>query len=229
MAALWGAVLTVRRAHGPEVTDRDIEILTWVGRHGVVTPEQVAARFFWREDGTVGSSAAYRRLRKIESLDLLRRDRTFWKEPEVLRLTGAGAAILGDGVRPARLVLAEVHHSIAVVTLTERLLDEHPKATLTTERELRADRYRERLNGDRPRGHGRAPDGVLQLGNKSIAIELDLTPKRSKDYERILTAYKQERFDAVWWWVLPRVVERVRSVVKDNRASDFVTVRAWEA
>ncbi len=50
----------------------------------------------------------------------------------MIRLTGAGATILGDGVRPARLVLAEVHHSIAVVTLTERLLDEHPKATLTT-------------------------------------------------------------------------------------------------
>ncbi len=136
--------------------------------------------------------------------------------------------MLGDGVRPARLVLAEVHHAVAVVTLTERLLDEHPRATLTTERELRSDRYRERLAAQRPRGQGRTPDGVLHLANKSIAIELDLTPKRSKDYERILVAYKQEPFDEVWWYVLPKVVERVRSVVRDNRSADFVTVRAWE-
>lgn len=110
----------------------------------------------------------------------------------------------------------------------ERLLDEQPQATLITERELRADRYRERLGGQRPTGRGRTPDGVLHLAKKAIAIELDLTPKRSKDYERILLAYKQERYDEVWWYVLPRVVERVRGVVRDNRATDFMTVRAWE-
>ena len=62
---------------------------------------------------------------------------------------------------------------------------------------------------------------------KAIAIELDLTPKRSKDFERILRAYRQERFDAVWWYVLPGAVPRVKKLVSDNRCDDFIDVRPW--
>lgn len=228
MAVVAGVSLQVSRSPGVAVTGRDVEILEWVGRHGVVTPEQVAEHFFGRDDGSVGYSAAYRRLRKIESLGLLRRNQTFYREAHVLRLTGAGAGLVGDGVHPARLVLAEVHHSIAVVTLTERLLAENPGVTLTTERQIRAENYRERLAGQRPRGRGRTPDAVLHFPRKTVAVELDLTPKRSKDFERILVAYKQERFDEVWWYVLPRVVERVSNLVRQNRAADFVSIRAWE-
>lgn len=75
-------------------------------------------------------------------------------------------------------------------------------------------------------GGGR--DAVLHFPRKTVAVELDLTPKRSKDFERILVAYKQERFDEVWWYVLPRVVERVSNLVRQNRAADFVSIRAWE-
>ena len=60
-----------------------------------------------------------------------------------------------------------------------------------------------------------------------VAIELDLTPKRTKDYERILRSYTQERFDQVWWYVVPGAVPRLTKVVADNRADDFVEVRPW--
>jgi len=56
---------------------------------------------------------------------------------------------------------------------------------------------------------------------------LDLTPKRSKDFERILRAYRQERFDKVWWYVLLGAVPRVAKLVKDNRVDDFIEVRPW--
>ena len=63
---------------------------------------------------------------------------------------------------------------------------------------------------------------------KVVAVELDLTPKRNKDFERVLRSYKQERFDLVWWYVVAGAVPRVRKLVSDNRADDFVDVRAWE-
>src|SRR2546425_10855015 len=75
---------------GPQVTDRDIEILGWIGRHGVVTPAQVARHFFARDGGTIGGSAAYRRLRKLHQPGPIPEDPTVWREPRVLRVTGFG-------------------------------------------------------------------------------------------------------------------------------------------
>src|SRR5713101_6459930 len=164
--ARGGAVAGRRRRlpsrQGPQVTDRDVEILGWIGRHGVVTPAQVARHFFTRDDGTVGLWAAYRRLRKLEELKLIRQDRTFWREANVLRLTGAGARLADIDVGPAKLVLAEVRHTLAVVDLVEALLANSPKGTeLRTERELRIERRRELTDGARRPGRGRVPDALL--------------------------------------------------------------------
>lgn len=213
---------------GPEVTDRDLDMLRWIGLHGVVTPDQIAAHFFARDDGSTGSSAAYRRLRKLEQLKVVRRSHTFYREASVIRLTRSGAALADADVGPARLVLAEVHHTLAIVDLTERLLRQNKSAKLTTERELRIARRRALASHTRKAGEGRIPDAVLTIGRRTVAVELDLTPKRTNDLEKILRAYLRERYDEVWWYALPRVVSRLRDIVKSNRADDLVKVHVWE-
>jgi hypothetical protein len=214
---------------GHQITPRDREILAWIGRHGMVTTDQVAQWFFARDDGSVGKRAAHRRLAILESLGLVRRDQTpFWRAPWVIRVTQAGADIGEIEVRPARLVEGEVRHAIALVDLVEGLAASTKGSTLRTEREIRTDRFHQRRDGKLRPGKGRTPDGELTLRNgKVVAIELDLTPKRSKDFERILRAYRQERFDAVWWYVVPGAVPRVKQLVADNRVDDFVDVRPW--
>jgi Replication-relaxation len=214
---------------GPQITDRDIDILGWIGRHGVVTPAQVARHFFTREQGEVGQWAAYRRLRKLEELGLIRQDRTFWREANVLRLTGAGARLADIDVGPARLVLAEVRHTLAVVDLVESLLANSPKGTtVRTERELRIERRRALSGGTRKPGRGRVPDALfIHPRGMQVAIELDITPKRTRDLERILIAYLQERYDKIVWYVLPRQVDRLKEIVRKQRADDVVEVRAW--
>jgi len=216
---------------GHQITARDREILAWIGRHGLVTTDQVAEWFFSRADGSVGKRAAHRRLAILEGLGLVRRDQTpFWRAPWVIRVTQAGADMGEIGVRPARLVEGEVRHSLALVDLVEDLAASNKGALLRTEREIRTDRWHQRRDGNLRPGKGRTPDGELTLKNgKVVAIELDLTPKRSKDFERILRAYRQERFDAVWWYVVPGAVPRVKQLVKDNRCDDFIDVRPWRA
>jgi len=217
------------RTSGTQVTERDLAILKWVGRHGVVTPAQVAAHFFPRTDGTVGQWAAYRRLRKLEEVGLLQRDRTFWREATVLRITKLGASMADVDVRPAKLVLADVPHSLAVVDLLERLLAKGPKGmTLVTEREMRVARRRDLRLDPTKIGVGRMPDAELHSAGKRIAVELDLTPKRSAVYEDIINSYMQQRYDYVWWYVSPRVVPRLRKIIEENRANDFVSVENWE-
>jgi hypothetical protein len=140
-----------RRPRGPQLTERDYEILRWMTRHGVVTAELVGRRFFWRtERNDYGKWAAYRRLRALRELGLVLCDKPFANQPAALRVTREGARIADVGLRPAPLVLSELRHSLAVVTLAERLLFDNPAAELTTERELRAQRYRERREGAPP-------------------------------------------------------------------------------
>ncbi len=210
------------------MTDRDVEIITWVALHGIVTPDQIAQHFFRRSSGDVGRWAAYRRLRKLGELGLIRKDPVYWRHSQVIRVTGAGARLANADVGPANLVMAEVKHALAVVDLLERLRPVAPRgAEVTTERELRVQRRRELAANPRLKGRGRIPDAVLSWGNQRIAIELDRTPKRSFDYERILRAYFQESYDKVWWYVGPAVADRLRTLVRQNQAADLVEVRIW--
>jgi hypothetical protein len=214
-------------SRGTAITVRDIEMLAWIGRHGIVTPEQVARRFFTRDGGALGRGAAYRRLRKLRELGLVRSDRTFYMEPSVLRLTTGGARLADTGVGPARLVMAEIRHSLAIVDLIEQLLEKHRSATLTTERELRIERRQELAARTRRVGRGRLPDAILTINGKRVAVELDLTSKRSNDFDRILKKYLGEKYSEIWWYVKPRVVPRLVEIVRRNRADDLVTVRPW--
>jgi hypothetical protein len=211
---------------GTRITDRDIEILSWMGRHGVVTPQQVGRRFFVHE-GQIAQKRAYRRLAKLEELALIRRDTPFARHPDVLRLRSRGAALAESDLQPARYVLREIPHELAVVDLVEELLSKNRGANLQTGREIRRERVGERADGKRRVGRGRIPDAVLTLkSGKTAAIELQLRPKRARDDETILEGYTQERFDHVWWYVPESAVKRVREMVKSRRADDLVDVRA---
>ena len=162
-------------------------------------------------------------------LALISHDRTFWRESSVLRLTGAGARIADVDVHPAHLVLAEIRHTLAVVDLVEALLTNSPPGTmLRTERELRGQRRREMRDGRRIPGQGRLPDAVfIHPAGAEVALELDLTPKRSRHVERILAAYLSERHYRIVWCVLPRHEQRLWAIIREHRADDYVEVRAW--
>lgn len=210
-----------------QITPRDVEILEWIGRHGVVTEAQVASRFFSRESGSVGVWASYRRLRILRQLGMVQRDPTYWKQPHVLRLTRSGAKLADVDLRPAKIVYAELRHVLAVVDLLERLLAANPAARLTTERELRAERHRMRQAG-----HvgvlGRMPDGVLTWPDgRSAAVELDLTSKRERDIVAIVDSYAVAAFTKVWWFVPAPRVERLRRIFSEQNAADLIEVWPW--
>lgn len=225
-----------RRVRGPQLTERDGEILRWIARHGVVTAELVGCRFFWRtQENDYGKWAAYRRLRAMRELGLVLSDKPFAHHPEVLRVTREGARVADVGLRPAPLVLSQLRHSLAIVWLTEYLLAENVGAELTTERELRAERYRELRDGTRETEHGRAPDALLRIpakgagaqGVMTVAVELDLTRKDRRAMERMVRQYDRERVDRIWWYVTPGRVERTRALVRELRADNRIEVHIW--
>ena len=68
------------------------------------------------------------------------------------------------------------------------------------------------------------PDG------RRIAVELELSPKKSVDYERCLKHYAGLQFRpetrcAVWWFSdRPAILARLRQVVDVRKLGDVVTV-----
>jgi hypothetical protein len=215
------------RCPGWQVTDRDLDMLRWIARHGLVTTDQLARRFFARDDGEVGNRAAYERVRKLTELRLLQRMPTFYREPLVLRVTGEAVNLAEIDVGPANLVLSEVRHSLALVDLVEQLLLENPGLSIQTEREFRVERLRSIKEGKHSLGKGRIPDGILHTPDgKRIAIELDLTSKRTRDAERIIRSYQYEKIDKVWWYCMsPEIANRINDTVRRRQADDFIQVR----
>lgn len=226
-----------RRARGAQLTGRDEEIIRWITRHGVVTSELIGRRFFWRHDlKNYGRWAAYRRVRALRELGLILSDKPFADFPAALRVTREGARLADVGLRPAPLVLSELRHSIAVVALTEYLLAENAGAELTTERELRAHRYRELRAGTREPEEGRAADALLHIPSDgsdaglstTVALELDLSRKDRRAAERMIRQYDHEPdIDKIWWYVMPGRIDRTRSIVRDLNAEDRIEVRTW--
>ena len=139
------------------LTPRDLDVLRFAARHGMVTPEQLATRFF------TAPPLALRRLRALESAGLLVRDRVLVAAPPVVRATPAGTRLAGCDLAPASLDLARIAHNLALVDLSEQLLAAHPGSAWTTERELRRDRMRAARAGGRWERQRRVPDGILQL------------------------------------------------------------------
>ena len=204
------------------LTARDLEVLRFAVRHGMVTPEQLAARFF------TSTPSALRRLRALEAIGLLVRDRVLVAAPPVVRATPAGTRLSGCDLAPASLELARIAHNLALVDLSEELLAAHPGSAWTTERELRRDRMRAARAGGRWERQRRVPDGLLQLAaGTRIAIELDLTPKRSARLDLLAGAYAVDReVDTVWWYQPSAVaVSRMRTLVAERGLEHLIEPR----
>jgi len=222
----------IRATGHVQLTNRDIEILTWVTRHGMVSLAQIARKFFPTPQGL---SAATQRVRKLRTMTppLMLSDVTYYKDPTVLRVTIHGARIADVGISPARFVPNEARHALNIVDLTEELLAKNPESTLVTERERRADRYRDKRAGKR-KTTGRIPDAVFifpetdSMKERTVAVELDRSPRNRMDIESVIQAYLSERYTEVWWYVRPTRVEIVRQITRRMKVADLFEVRPWQ-
>jgi|GEM_PF-1779455 len=247
MSGANGALLRRPPAKGPwkfnpEITSLDDEILRWIAKRGVVQAEQIGWRFFWRPDSPdkgYGKSATARRLDALSRLRLILRYRNPYagigseRRQDLVCVSRRGALRADLGIGPATIVLHELRHSLAVVNLTEALLDEYPGSELTTERELRAERYRERWAGVLGSKRGRIPDALLLVPTEdaptkeTVAIELDLSRKDSLAMEDMVRAYDRVKVDEVWWYVTKERMDRTRQLVRQMKADNRMEVRAW--
>jgi hypothetical protein len=211
-------------------TERDEEILRWIARHGVVSPEQIARRFFPRDDGGVALSAMYVRIRKLEELQLLKRHPPIWfKGPKLVHVMRVGAQIADVGLAPPSISHNSItlRHALAVVDLTEDLLRQFPGAELTTEAEMRRDHRR--VPRDERRPVSRFPDAILTFPDgRKVSVELDLSRKGPPRTREKIQAYSWQPGVHVWWFcAAPDIYREVVRAVQAEAADDIIEVRMW--
>jgi hypothetical protein len=200
-----------------------VELLAFVARHGMVSSDQLARRF------STPPGEMRRRIDGLHQAGLLEVDDVLVALPALVRATREGARQAGVDLPPASLDLSRIHHSLALVDLSEDLLAEHAGSQWTTERELRRDRMRQAHQAGRWEPQRRVPDGLLRLPDgRRVAVELDLTPKRTARLDLLAGAYAVDpELDAVWWF-LPsaQAAARMRAVVRERDLGHLIEPRA---
>lgn len=187
---------------GIQGTQRDLKILEFTTKFGVVTMEHVRSYAFATGGGEYGrdpasESAVYRRLRTLVRRGFLKHDRVLDKKPGVYRTTQAGARCAGVGLPAAQIDLSTLYHHLEVVDLFLEAVPRYsPALRWITEREIRQEVLKrgrgssgKMISGSKI---GRIPDGLLiDRHGERVAMELEIAKKRTDDYRRILGGYAE--------------------------------------
>jgi DNA-binding Lrp family transcriptional regulator len=196
------------------LTERDLEISTWVGRLLGASAEQIGRRF------GLGRTQLYRRLRVLQDYGVLRRRRLIVGQPALYL------------VRGRRLRPASYEHALAVAELVAGR--ELAGARVITEQEIRrirahrGDLDRRLTDSDEQTilGCDRVPDMVEQVaGGGLIAYEVELSSKGRARRERVISAYAISSYEAVRW-IVParRIGQLVRANIRDYGLAGLMEV-----
>lgn len=209
------------------VSARDVEVLGFISRFGLVPRQAVAT---WA--GT-GRSVTFARERRLRGASLIEVGSEFWGAERLMAPTAAGLRLSGyRHLGAARLSGASASHEAAVAGLAARL--ESAGAHLLSEREILA---REREEGRRL--FSLKIDGGRRLhrcdliaeageGGPPEAIEVELSLKGADRLDLILRSWRRAvgegRFSGVVYCCSPRAFGGVRRAVERTATAGFIQV-----
>jgi hypothetical protein len=201
--------------------NRDRELVDFIGRQGVVTIEHVMAALGF------GRATAYRRTAACIEGRLLERFQFPLLEPALLRATRRGLRYAGLGLSPVTVSAGSVDHRLRCASTAQLLAEEFDPDQIFTERELiQVERIEggpivtARLPGSRPH----RPDLAVLTDDRTIAIELELSPKAPRRLEEIIGAWKQATWvTEVRYYCEPGPTRRgVERAIQAAQASDLI-------
>jgi hypothetical protein len=214
-------------------TERDAEIVRWLGRIGAASAENVMARF------GMGRSWAYGRLSRLVRDGLLEQKTLLHRQPGLYIATTEGLR----WTRQERLGVYRVSagafaHAAEVANVAVQFFLALPEWGQMSERELRiAESDEERLiasvklgelPGGRPALH--RPDlALIGRDNRVLAIEVELSVKAPRRLRAIGRAYARARDLAhVYYLATPPVARAVSRAIAEVRAEDRIAVLALQ-
>lgn len=225
--------MTLPLVEGFQFTERDLQMVGWIGRLRFAEAGQVAARFRMDERN------AYRRLRGLVCGGLLDHRRVFHAVPGAYCATSFGLTAAGLGLPRPRVDIRTYRHDRVAAAVLIELEREFGEAAVVTERELRSrdagnpaePRYAVRRGGDRSRRGLHFPDLAVELeSGRPLAVEVELTAKGAGRLDSIVRAYVLARqLDSVRYYTAPAAHEGVLRAIDRAGAHDLFDVRSLEA
>lgn len=169
-----------------KVTKRDIELLTWINRYGFVTINHIC-KFLNIEKPT-----AYGYIKRFIKNKYLIHERIFHEQPGVYRVSYSGAKLTQHNIpAPRKVNIINYYHNLKLVDLSFSLTNKNHH--ITTEREIR---HLHLINHKNKPDY--TPDGII---NNNIALELELTRKSKKRYDKIFKYYLENpQYKEVWYF-----------------------------
>lgn len=171
------------------LTSCDLKLMHWINGLGFVALLHIMAYL------KISRSAAYRQVKTLIEQEYLVYEKILYNEPGVYRVTSKGVRMVADDLSSLRKIhVANYHHQMAVVDICI-LLEAKFGEVFISERRLRRSRVKEE---GAVRGH--ISDGLLDFGERKIALEVELSSKNSKRREAILKYYTRcFYFDELWY------------------------------
>jgi hypothetical protein len=212
-------------------TQRDAEIVGWLGRVGAGSAEHVMARF------AMGRSRAYARLSALVQGGLLEHKQLLYRAPGLYVATAEGLRwTLLERLGVYRLGPGGVQHATELASVAVALHRSLPDHEQLTEREIRVGEAERaelvasaklgELPGGRPALH--RPDlALLAPDGRTLAIEVELSVKSPRRLQAICRAYARARhLDHVHYLATSPVARAVTRAVAETRSQERITVLA---
>jgi hypothetical protein len=207
------------------ISYRDLEVLEFIARFGVVPRPAVAT---WADTARTATIARESRLRRA---GLIRVARTYGGAPLALATKAGLLACRRAELSPARLTGAAISHDTVVAGLAARL--EREGERLLSEREILA---AERAEGARHHsatlqgGRFHRPD-LIRLGEGGVeAIEVELSSKGAARLDELLRAWRrailERRVGAVAYRCAPRVLGYVERAAQRTKTAELISITA---
>jgi hypothetical protein len=212
-------------------TEKDAEIVGWVGRVGAAGAEDVMARF------GMGRSWAYARLGRLVVEGLLEQRTLLYRQPGLYVASAEGLRWCGlERLGVYRVGPGGFQHAQQVATTAVAVHAGLPGWEVLSEREIRAVESEQgelvasvrvgELPGGRPALH--RPDlALVSPGGRVVAVEVELSVKAPRRLAAICRGYARARHvERVYYLAASAAGRAVGRAVMETRAGDRVVVLA---
>jgi hypothetical protein len=215
-------------------TEKDAEIVGWIGRVGAAGAEHVMARF------GMGRSWAYARLSRLVADGLLEQKMLLYRKPGLYVASAEGLRWCGlQRLGVYRVGSGGFQHAQQVATAVVGLHAGLPGWEVLSERELRVTESERgelvasgrvgELPGGRPALHRPDFAGISPEG-RVVAVEVELSVKAPRRLAGICRGYARARHvERVYYLAASAPARAVNRAVAETRAQDRVSVLAlWD-
>jgi hypothetical protein len=204
---------------------RDLELVHFVGRHGVVAIAHVMATL------NVSRASAYRRVAACIERGLLARLDLLRAEPSLLTPTREGLRYAGLGLPVPFVSPGSVDHWLRCASTAQLLAEEFGAEAILTERELA---HLERIEGrpiasaklgELPNGYPRLhrPDLAVAVPAGILSVEVELTAKGPHRLAQLLRAWRRSSWvSEVRYYCDPAARRAVERAISKTRTESRI-------